>query len=135
MRQPRQSYAAYSIGCAVVWAGILGALTARGGRETLRPDPALLRWLVDGMDVGHDRSVRLSATEVSTTTDLRSTKLIRLEPDPRRPLALGNRCTSEVNRAYAAPRAETKVASIRVATLSPSCATAKEHKSAPGLGW
>ncbi len=26
-----------------------------------------LRWLVDGMDVGHDRSIRLSASEISTT--------------------------------------------------------------------
>jgi hypothetical protein len=36
VRTSRQSYTAYSIGCAVVWGAILGVLTARGEREKLR---------------------------------------------------------------------------------------------------
>ena len=35
MRKRRQSYTAYSIGCAVVWAAILGVLAAHGEREKL----------------------------------------------------------------------------------------------------
>jgi hypothetical protein len=36
VRKRRESYTAYSIGCAVVWAAILGVLAARGEREKLR---------------------------------------------------------------------------------------------------
>jgi len=36
VRKRRQSYTAYSIGCAVVWAAILGALAARDEKEKLR---------------------------------------------------------------------------------------------------
>ncbi|MDA8076880.1 MAG: hypothetical protein M0Z40_17000 [Actinomycetota bacterium] len=36
MREHRQSYGSYSIGCAVVWAAILGVLAARGERKKLR---------------------------------------------------------------------------------------------------
>lgn len=36
MRKPRETYTAYSIGCAVVWAAILGALAALGEKEKLR---------------------------------------------------------------------------------------------------
>ncbi len=52
---------------------------SRGPRreEEAAEDPARLRWLVDGLDVGDDRSLRLSATEVPTTTGSRSRDLIR----------------------------------------------------------
>lgn len=36
MRKRRQSYTIYSIGCAAVWAAILGVLAARGEKEKLR---------------------------------------------------------------------------------------------------
>lgn len=36
MTAPRQSYTAYSVGCAVVWAAILGVLTALGETEKRR---------------------------------------------------------------------------------------------------
>lgn len=36
MRHRLQSYTAYSIGCAIAWAAILGALTALGKKEKLR---------------------------------------------------------------------------------------------------
>lgn len=36
MGRRRQSYTAYSIGCAIVWAAILGALAASGEKERLR---------------------------------------------------------------------------------------------------
>lgn len=35
-RSQLRSYTGYSIGCAVVWAAILGVLAARGEKETLR---------------------------------------------------------------------------------------------------
>jgi hypothetical protein len=36
MRNRRQSYTAYSIGCAVVWAAILGVLAAFGDKQRMR---------------------------------------------------------------------------------------------------
>lgn len=36
MRHRRQSYTAYSIGCAIVWAAILGVLAASGQNDRLR---------------------------------------------------------------------------------------------------
>lgn len=36
MRERCQGYTAYSVGCAIVWAAILGALAARGEKKKLR---------------------------------------------------------------------------------------------------
>lgn len=39
MRKHRQSYMAYAIGCAIVWAGIVGVLAATGRHEKIRRTP------------------------------------------------------------------------------------------------
>jgi hypothetical protein len=59
----RPSYTIYSVGCAIVWAVILGVLAAGRDKDRLRR-PAGVRRLVDGLGLCHDRPIRLPATTV-----------------------------------------------------------------------
>ena len=66
MRLQRRSYTAYSIGCAIAWAAVLGILAARGEKEKLRRVlPVLGGWWLGWTSATIARYVS-SGSQVST---------------------------------------------------------------------